>query len=134
MVGTSKTPFILKIPGRDYILTLTEFSQAYALADKSARSVANTLFVYSNHNLDFSDIFYLDGEHLSFTNERKHPIDTKDAKAIYTKSYRYPQIHKEEVRTQVSKMLERGIIRPSSPWFSSCMGRSEKAGLLRQKK
>lgn len=69
--------------------------------------------------LDFSDIFYLDGDHLTFTNEIKHPIDTKDAKAIYTKSYRYPQIHKEEVRTQVSKMLEQGIIRPSnSPWSS----------------
>lgn len=69
--------------------------------------------------LDFSDIFYLEGDHLSFTNEIKHTIDTNNSKPVYTKSYRYPQIHKEEVRTQVSKMLEQGIIRPSnSPWSS----------------
>lgn len=69
--------------------------------------------------LNFSDIFYLEGDHLSFTNEIKHTIDTNNAKPVFTKSYRYPQVHKEEVKTQVSKMLEQGIIRPSSsPWSS----------------
>lgn len=56
---------------------------------------------------------------MTFTNEIKHSIDTKDSKPIYTKSYRYPQIHKQEVKSQVSKMLDQGIIRPSiSPWSS----------------
>ena len=69
--------------------------------------------------LEFSDIFYLEGDHLTFTNEIKHSIQTKDAKPIYTKSYRYPQVHKEEVKTQISKMLDQGIIQPSvSPWSS----------------
>lgn len=38
---------------------------------------------------------------------------------IHSKLYRYPEIHKEEVRNQVEKMLNHGIITPSmSPWSS----------------
>ncbi|XP_050310841.1 uncharacterized protein LOC126746579 [Anthonomus grandis grandis] len=67
--------------------------------------------------LEFSDIFYIEGDQLTFTNEIKHSIDTNNAKPIYTKSYRYPHIYKEEVKRQISKMLDENIIRPSvSPW------------------
>lgn len=73
----------------------------------------------TNLCLEFQDIFYLENDVLTFTNEIKHSIDTNNAKPIYTKSYRYPQIHKEEVRTQISNMLKQRIIRPSiSPWSS----------------
>lgn len=69
--------------------------------------------------LDFSDIFYLEGDKLTFTNEVKHSIDTNNAKPVFTRSYRYPQIHKEEVKSQINKMLDQKIIRPSiSPWSS----------------
>lgn len=69
--------------------------------------------------MKFSDIFYLDGDNLTFTNEIKHQIDTNNAKPTFTKSYRYPQIHKEEVKSQVNNMLNQGIIRHSiSPWSS----------------
>lgn len=68
---------------------------------------------------EFSDIFYLEGDKLTFTSEIKHTINTKDSAPIYTKSYRYPYIHKEEVKSQISKMLDQGIIKPSiSPWSS----------------
>lgn len=68
---------------------------------------------------EFSDIFYKDGEKLSFTNETKHDIKTTDEIPVHTKSYRYPFVHKEEVRRQINKMLDDGIIRPSqSPWSS----------------
>ena len=67
--------------------------------------------------LEYSDIFYLEGDQLTFTNEIKHSIDTNNSRPIYTKSYRYPHVHKEEVKRQISKMLEEQIIRPStSPW------------------
>jgi len=63
------------------------------------------------------DIFYIDGDRLTFTNEIKHQIDTGNARPIATKSYRYPVVHKEEVKKQVNKMLDDNIIRPSvSPW------------------
>lgn len=38
---------------------------------------------------------------------------------IFTKSYRYPEVHKQEVKDQISKLLNQGIIQPStSPWSS----------------
>lgn len=67
----------------------------------------------------FEDIFLKEGQDLTFTNQIKHEIKTKDDIPIYSKSYRYPYIHKQEVQSQISKMLEQGVIRPSfSPWSS----------------
>lgn len=67
----------------------------------------------------FEDIFFKEGQNLTFTNQIKHEIKTKDNIPIYTKSYRYPQIHKEEVQRQIMQMMDQGIIRPSfSPWSS----------------
>jgi Reverse transcriptase (RNA-dependent DNA polymerase). len=68
---------------------------------------------------EYSDIFYIEGSNLTFTNEIKHRIKTSDEIPVYTKSYRYPEIHKNEVRTQIQSLLDQKIIRPScSPWSS----------------
>lgn len=67
----------------------------------------------------YEDVFFREGDNLSFTNKIKHEIKTTDDLPIYTKSYRYPHIHKNEVNTQIEKMLKQGIIKPSySPWSS----------------
>lgn len=67
----------------------------------------------------YVDIFHNPEEPLTFTNQIKHYIRTKDEVPVYTKSYRYPHVHKEEVKKQVSSMLDQGIIRHSqSPWSS----------------
>lgn len=67
----------------------------------------------------FPTIFHIENCPLSFSNKVKHNIPTKDDLPVYTKSYRYPHVHKEEVQKQLSKMLKDGIIRPSySPWSS----------------
>lgn len=67
----------------------------------------------------FENTFYTEGKDLSFTNVIKHRIRTTDDLPCYTKSYRYPYCHKGEVQEQISKMLNQGIIRPStSPWAS----------------
>lgn len=67
----------------------------------------------------YADVFYIEGEALSFTNKIKHRIRTTDEVPVHAKSYRYPFIHREEVRNQIEKMLEQGIIRPSdSAWCS----------------
>jgi hypothetical protein len=65
----------------------------------------------------YSDVFYLEGENLTFTNKIKH--STTSDLPVYTKSYRYPFIHREEVQSQIHKMLEQGIIRPSNSAWSS---------------
>ena len=67
----------------------------------------------------FPNIFYLEGEKLTFSNAIKHRINTENDLPVYTKTYRYPYCHKEEVRQQVNKMLDQGIIRSSSSPRSS---------------
>lgn len=67
----------------------------------------------------YADVFYIEGEPLSFTNQIKHSIKTTDEVPVYTKSYRYPYVHREEVRNQIGKMLDQGIIRPSQSAWSS---------------
>ena len=67
----------------------------------------------------FEEIFFKEGQQLIFSYQMKHRITTKDDLPIYTKSYRYPYIHKEEFQNQIQKLLDQGIIRPSySPWSS----------------
>lgn len=67
----------------------------------------------------FSDIFFMKNTQLTFTNQVKHRIKTTDDIPIYSKSYRYPFVHKNEVKMQISELLEQGIIRQSfSPWSS----------------
>lgn len=67
----------------------------------------------------YSDIFHHPEEKLTFTNQVKHLIKTNNDIPVYTKSYRYPFVHKKEVQEQIAKMLENNIIRPSqSPWSS----------------
>lgn len=67
----------------------------------------------------YADVFYIDKEPLTFTNKIKHRINTTDETPIYTKSYRYPFVHRQEVKDQIAKMLSQGIIRPSESAWSS---------------
>lgn len=68
----------------------------------------------------FQSVFQLEGDTLTCTNITEHTIPIHDnVQPIHTKSYRYPEVHKDEVNTQITKMLEQGIIEPSqSPWSS----------------
>ncbi|EFA12120.1 Retrovirus-related Pol polyprotein from transposon 17.6-like Protein [Tribolium castaneum] len=82
------------------------------LNSEEQRQIKNLCF-------DYRDIFYCENLPLTFNNQIKHYIRTKDNNPIFTKTYRYPEIHKEEVRKQINSMLTQGIIRPStSPWSS----------------
>lgn len=63
------------------------------------------------------DIFYNEDKPLTFTSKITHAIKTTDETPIHTKSYRYPYIHKEEVKKQIESMLNQDIIKSSySPW------------------
>ena len=71
---------------------------------------------------EYNDIFHLSGDKLICTTAAEHaiPSPTIDPiRAINTKSYRIPDIHKEEVKNQIDQMLKDDIIQPStSPWNS----------------
>ncbi|WP_253302428.1 reverse transcriptase domain-containing protein [Wolbachia endosymbiont of Psylliodes chrysocephala] len=69
--------------------------------------------------LEYRDIFYCENIPLTFSNTIKHKINLTDESPIYTRQYRYPQIYKDEVKSQIEKMLSQGIIQPSSSPFSS---------------
>lgn len=67
----------------------------------------------------FSDIFHLPSDKLTVTDAISHSIQTTSDKPIHSRLYRYPEIHKKEVDSQITKMLNEGIIKPStSPWSS----------------
>ncbi|GBP97604.1 Retrovirus-related Pol polyprotein from transposon 297 [Eumeta japonica] len=56
---------------------------------------------------------------LTFTNAIKHEIRTTNNIPIAAKTYRYPYIHKNEVKKQIEEMLHKRIIRPSHSPYSA---------------
>lgn len=68
---------------------------------------------------NYVDMFYNTNSELTFTNVIKHRINTTDDKPIFTRSYRYPYVHKQEVKTQIEEMLNNNIIRPSTSPYSA---------------
>lgn len=67
----------------------------------------------------FKRTFYNENDDLSFTNEVKHHIHTKHELPVYSKLYRYPEVHRDEVDRQIEEMLKQGIIRESNSPFNS---------------
>ena len=63
---------------------------------------------------EYSDVF---SGKPNLPNVALHKIDTGDSPLIRYSPYRIPQKPEEEVNNEIEKMLEMGIIRPStSPW------------------
>lgn len=67
----------------------------------------------------YDDIFYNEGDQLTFTNQIKHHIRTRHEDPIYSKNYRYPIKYKEEVDEQIKDLLNQGIIRHSTSPYSA---------------
>ena len=67
----------------------------------------------------FPYLFYLPGDDFPGTTLTTHHIPTIDDLPLSTKQYRYPPVHKEEIRKQISKLLELGVISPSTSPYNS---------------
>ena len=67
----------------------------------------------------YSELFHGTNLNLTFTNTIKHKIITKDDIPVFSKTYRYPYIHKEEVKRQTNEKLSSGIIRPYKSSYSA---------------
>lgn len=63
--------------------------------------------------------FHLPDDKLTSTTVLKHKINTTDEIPINTKQYRFPQIHKQELRDQVNKLLKDNIIQNSDSPYNS---------------
>lgn len=68
---------------------------------------------------EFKDLFYVEGDSLSATNDIQHEIITTTDKPLYSKIYRYPQVHESEILRQVNDMLRQNIIRESNSAYNS---------------
>lgn len=65
----------------------------------------------------YKDIFYCEGLPLTFTNQVKHRIRTKNEDPIYVKPYRQAPAQADEINRQVDKLLKDNVIKEShSPW------------------
>lgn len=67
----------------------------------------------------YSKLFYKEGNNLTFTHEVQHEIATKTDRPIFSKIYRYPKVHEQEIERQVNDMLKQGIITESSSPYNS---------------
>lgn len=65
------------------------------------------------------DLFFHEGQKLTCTHEIKHEIVTTTDRPIYSKIYRYPQIHEQEINKQIKEMLSQGIIKESNSPYNS---------------
>ena len=65
----------------------------------------------------YADRFHIPGEPLGATTVVQHNIPTTDDQPIFSKQYRFPPIHKEEISRQVNELIDNKIIKPSqSPY------------------
>lgn len=115
---------LLPLPNESYIFEINESHTVNRndLLQKSLRT--DHLNLEEEESLlkicyQFNKLFYLEGDKLTSTKLIQHEINTNNSAPIVSKTYRYPEIHKEEVNKQIEKMLKENIIRPSySPWSS----------------
>lgn len=68
---------------------------------------------------DFKDLFYKDGDKLTATHEVQHEIPTSIDKPLYSKIYRYPRVHENEIQKQIGEMLSQNIIKESTSPYNS---------------
>ena len=54
----------------------------------------------------YGDLFFKEGDQLTNTNGTEHRITTTSDKPIYSKIYRYPQIHETEISKKINEMLK----------------------------
>lgn len=68
---------------------------------------------------DYSDVFGLETDKLTFNNFYTQKLKVIDKKPIYIKNYRAPRALKDETNRQVEKLLHNNIIEPSCSAYNS---------------
>ena len=108
----------------DHLTELLSRSQA-SLDDHQGDTLASLVE-------DYADVFSTSRDDIGRTSVTKHTIDTGDARPIRQPARRLP-LHKKTVAEQeVSRMLERGVIEPSSsPWAAPVVLVRKKDGSTR---
>ena len=71
------------------------------------------LIIYS------ADRFQIPGKPLEATNVSQHLIPTIDDAPIFSRQYRFPPLHKEEITKQVNELLKNKIMRPLQSLYNT---------------
>lgn len=104
--------FNIEVPNEKLSIPISEMIRTNTLNSEERNALLNLCSQYKN-------IFYHENTDLSFTNQIKHHIRTKDEVPIFTKSFRHPPSMREEIESQIQKLLNNKIIRPSISPYSS---------------
>lgn len=68
----------------------------------------------------FSDIFFVEGDELSFANYAEHSISIiPGTNPVFTKQYKLPHAHREILEEKIKKKLKNDIIEPSTSLWNS---------------
>lgn len=86
------------------------------LRDKIPKHVRETLLKLCE---DYADIFHLDGDKPTTNNFYSQNLNLSDSTPVFVKNYRLPQSQKEEIRAQVTKLLENDLIEHSQSPYNS---------------
>lgn len=98
-----------------YDINKTDFRERLRLENLNAEEKEKII----NLCWKYRYIIYNEETKLTFSNAVKHKIRTTDDEPVYTKSYRYPYALKNEIQSQIKKLLDNDIIRPSISPYSS---------------
>ena len=80
----------------------------------------------------YAGSFSKDKYDIGFTRAVQHTIDVGNSKPVKQPLRRYPAVHQEFIDKEVEKLLELGLIKPSSaPWASNVVVVNKKDGQLR---
>ena len=74
----------------------------------------------------YSNVSHLPGASLTYTTTLCHEIKAIVCTPIFSKIYRFPKIHEAEVDSQMQKMLQQKIMKPSIRPYSSSLWVTEK--------
>ena len=68
---------------------------------------------------DYTDVFALETDKISFNNFYKQNLRVKDNIPVFIKNYRLPHTYKPEINRQIEKMISDDIIEPSASEYNS---------------
>ena len=94
------------------LVQLTKFLDMQDLSDSEQASILEIV-------KEFPYQFYLPSDQLNSTTKIQHKIVTTDEIPINTKQYRFPLVHKEQIKKQIDSLLENKIIQPSASPYNS---------------
>lgn len=69
--------------------------------------------------MEYSDIFHMEDDRATVNNFYTQHLNLKDNEPVYTRNYRLPQAHREEISNQVKKLLKDNLIELSVSNYNS---------------